>query len=624
MLRFTPTLLFALFLSATLNAQIQHSPVQTTPIYKSVQFPNGLSSSHWNTALQTKISKPFTFSNLEAIKKANAKQNNSNTTPTQNLNKTTGATPVIGNSFRGNDLNSFTPSDNDIAISNDGIIVSVINQNIEVYAANGSQLLGFARWNDFIDYSTLNRGKFDPKVLYDPYHDRFVTLILHAPADTTNTSIIIAFSKTNDPLQGWHMYNLTGNPIMNGGWTDYASIGINEFELFLNANLFERAPNFSYLGTYIQQIDLASAYAGAPLQSKLWSGFDRTKFITIKPAPDGQLRETGNRNMRFVMLNPGQDSLVYSFNITDTMNASSLTIDSASYEIPYYSACAQGYIKDQNSGFIDSISTGSAWAMRAFTLDNNIHFTFSSNQNGDCGVNYGRINLGTQSANYTTYSEPGTNLAYPCIASIGYNEQDKNTAMVYVRSDTNILPEVCVITIDDAMIWSSAQTVKQGDTIIDILGAPGNPNGTERWGDYSGIARKYNATTPPEAWLFGAYAANTSGRFNSWANWIAQIKSADFPVSVSQTDKNSKHNASIYPNPAISNYTVSFELEKKSDVSLIIYNMNGSTVKTLYQGKLPKSRNEFVFNRNALPNGQYFIRLNVDGQQETKKLLLVE
>ncbi len=619
---FLLSLVTFLFIAQGSTAQIVQSELNTTPLLKTVQFPNGVQNQQWNTALHTSISKPNTFVDLDKIKKRNAAQRKHQSYPSTTSNKTLAATPTIGNSFRGNDLNSFTPSDNDIAISNDGIIVSVINQNIEVYAANGSQLLGYARWNDFIDDSTLNQGKYDPKVLYDPYHDRFIALILHAPVDTSKSSIIIAFSQSNDPLQGWNMYNLTGNPALNGGWTDYASIGINEFELFLNANLFGRPPSYNYLGTYIQQIDLASAYAGSPMQSKLWSGFNPTKFITLKPAPDGQLRQTGDRNMRFVMTNPGQDSTLHYFNITDTMNAPGVTINRASYPIPYYSACANGYIKDPNSPFIDSISTGSSWIMRAFTLDNYVHFTFSSNANGSCGINYGRLDLDNQTASYISYSEPGTNLAYPCIASIGYDEFDKNTAMVYVRSDTSILPEVGVITIDDNMIWSAAQTVKKGDTIIDILGAGGNPNGTERWGDYSGIARKYNATSPPEAWLFGAYAANTSTRQNSWANWIAQIKSADFPVGIVET-KNSKH-AAVYPNPAVSHYTFSFELDKKSPVTISISDMSGRKIKTLFEGVVPTSRNEFSFNRNALPNGQYFIQLNVDGQQVTKKLLLVD
>jgi len=612
-----------LFTFASTHAQIVSSKIQSTPLQKVVQFPNALKNTAWNTALRTSISKPHSFGNVQAIKDKNlVKQKTIQPSATQS-NKTLGASPVIGNSFRGNDLNSFTPSDNDIAISNDGIIVSVINQNIEVYAANGSQLLGYTRWNDFIDDSTLTRGKYDPRVLYDPYHDRFITCILHAPADTLRSSIVIAFSKTNDPLQGWNIYNLTGNPIQNGGWTDFPSIGINEHELFLNANLFQGSPAFSYLGTYIQQIDLASAYAGSTLQNKVWSGFDATRFITLSPAPDGQLKATGAENMRFAMLNPGMDSLVYMFNITGKMNDPSATVTTNSYPIPTFTACARGYIKDPNSTFIDSITTGSSWVQNAFTVDNQVHFTFSADANGHCGVHYGRIDLDEQTASYTTYSEPNQNLAYPAIASIGFDGNDKTTAMVYLKSSLTVLPEVVAITIDDNMNWSAPQTVKQGDTIIDILGAGNNPNGTERWGDYSGITRKYNATLQPEAWLFGCYSANTSGRLTSWANWIAQLKTADFPVGINETPTNQAA-ANVYPNPTASDYKIAFDLPKESMVELALYDMSGRYIKQLFKGTLPTSKNELAFNRNALANGQYFIQLSLDGELQTKKLVIVE
>ncbi len=625
-------LFYLLFVFNISEAQIVQSKLKTSPLHASIDLSN-IKKNPWNTNLKTTIDKPKSgLGNIHKVKRRNRllKLNNQSFTA-PSLNKTLGAAPTIGQSFQGNDLTSLTPADNTVAINDSGIIVSLNNYSYAVYDSSGNTLTAPITWNTFLgdDSVALIRGKFDPRIEYDPYHKRFVFCILHAPVDSTHTSIILAFSKTNNPTQGWHVYNIGGNPLLNSSWTDYPSIGLTEYELFINANLFGLPPTYGYNGTYIHQIDLDSAYAGGTLQYRTWSGFDPNKFITLKPAQDGLHEPNGDRFMNFVMLNPGEDTLVHRFIISDTMNATGVTITDTSYKIPYYSACANGFIKgtstnaDSVNNFIDSISTGDSRIQNAFLLDSFIHFTFSANVSGYCGIHYGRVNLRNHTASYVTYSESGTELSYPAIASTGRNNTDKNIVMAYLRADTNILPEFCVIAIDDNMVFSSAQTIKTGDTIVNIL--TGRP---ERWGDYTGIARKYNSSAAPEVWVYGCYAGNSdssyanAARKNSYKNWIAQIKSNEGPVTVLNTKK--KRNVTLYPNPARSTYFLDFELDKVSHVRIALYDINGRKIKTLFNGELPASKNEFSFNRNALSNGQYFIQLNVDGTQSLKKLVLVE
>lgn len=633
MKRFLLSALSILLIISSLKAQIVQSKLKTAPLHTTVNVSDVAKSNAWNTNLRTIINKPKnSLGNLEAIKQRNKAYKIYNTRSfSQKMNKTRGATPTIGQSFQGNDLTSLTPADNTVAINDSGVIVALNNYSYAVYDSSGNTLTSPITWNTFLgdDSVALIRGKFDPRIEYDPYHKRFIFCILHAPVDTTHTSIILGFSQSNDPTQGWHVYNLPGNPKLNASWTDYPSMGITEYELFINANLFGLPPTYDFGGTYVQQIDLDSAYAGGTLQYKTWSGFDPTKYATLKPSQDGLHRNTGNRFMNFVMLLPGEDTLVNHFLISDTMNAPSVALTHTTYPIPYYSACANGYIKgtstnaDSVNNFIDSISTGDSRIHNAFLLDSALHFTFSANVAGYCGVHYGRVDLRTQKASYVSYSEPGTELAYPAIASIGYDNTDKNIAMAYLRADTNILPEFNVISIDDNMIFSSPQTVKTGDSIVNILSGQ-----AERWGDYTGIARKYNSSTSPEVWVYGCYAGNSdssyahSARKNSYKNWIAQIKSNDFPLAITNTKKG--NTSTLYPNPARSTYFLIFDLEKLSHVRIELFDLSGRRIKTLFKGDLPASKNEFSFNRNALTNGQYFIQLSVDGIQETKKLILVE
>lgn len=613
------------FFGHHLWAQIKSSAVNSMPVSATVNLQQAAANNIWQTNLKTSVKKPGAFAST-----AEAKLRNKIIKLSQNFsdnsvsNKTLGANPTIGKSFRANDLTSLTPPDNDVAINKNGQIVAVNNFSIAVYDTGGNTLISPTTWNGILSpfSPALVRGKFDPRVLYDPYNDRFIFCILHAPVDTLRNSIVLGFSQTSDPTQGWNIYNLNGNPLKNDAWSDYPSFGINAHELFINCNLFGRAPNYNFRGTYIQQIDLATSYAGNPLQYKTWSGFNDSVYITLTPAPDGLMQGSGDTHMNFVMTNPGEDTLVHTFTITDTMNAPGVNITTAQYTVPYYSACADGYIKTAGSPDKDSISTGACWIHSAYTLDNIIHFTFAGNVSGSCGIHYGRVNLGPQTAEYKVYSEPGTDLAYPAIAPLGFDNSDKNAAIVYLRADTNILPELCLITIDDSQAWSSAQTVKSGDTIPNLLSGQ-----AERWGDYTGIARNYSNTSIPEIWLYGCYGAFTEAQWtynarNGYGNWIAQVQTNDFPLGVHQTSN--KQTAKLYPNPATSLYHLEFELETTAYVTIDIFDQTGKKIKNLFEGDLPASKNEFSFNRNALSNGQYFIQLNVDGDSQIKKLVIVE
>ena len=606
-------------------AQIIASQLTSSPVMHSVNLEQAAANNVWQTNLKTSVKKPGAFKNIDIIKQKNKIVKLSKSAQHVVANKTLGATPTIGSSFRANDLTSLTPPDNDIAINKNGQIVAVNNFSIAVYDSAGNTLISPTTWNGVLSpfSPALVRGKFDPRVLYDPYNERFIFCILHGPVDTSATSIVIGFSQTSDPTQGWNIYNVDGNPLKNDAWSDYPSWGINAHELFINCNLFGRAPNYSYRGTYIQQIDLQKGYNGDPLDMKTWSGFNDSIYITLVPAPDGLMQNPNDRHMNFVMANPGEDTLIHTFTITDTLNAPGVAINTQDYKVPYYSACADGYIKNPGSPDIDSISTGACWVHNAYTMDSIVHFTFAANVGGSCGVHYGRVDLRAQTAEYVTYAEPGTDLAYPAIAPLGFNDKDKNAAIVYLRADTNIIPELCVITIDDNKNWSTAQTVKAGDTIPSLLGGQ-----AERWGDYSGIARNYANTAKPEVWLYGCYGTFTPAMWtfnerNGYGNWIAQIQSNDFPVSVKHQVQKS-NNVKLYPNPAVSMYFLKFNLEKAADVRIDLFDMNGRLIKNLFDGNLPSSNNEFSFNRNALSSGQYFIKLNIDGAIETKKLIIVE
>lgn len=537
-------------------------------------------------------------------------------------NKITAITPSIGNNFKGNELKTWTPTDNAIAISNGGIIVSCVNYGVEYYLSNGTPLLQNFTWNDFVNNALLDQGKFDPRVIYDNQHDRFIIVLLHGFSSTTS-KILVCFSKTNNPMDGWNIYQMSGNPYQEGAWSDYPTIGVNNDELFINCNRFGNAPNYDFKKTFIYQIGLAEGYAGNALQYGLWNHIytpDNQDGLTLCPASDG-MGNSLSEKMYFVQMMPDSGSFVYLYELQGKLSSPNKTFTASQYAIPHFEVCANALQKDPSTGFLDSLSTGNAWVQNAFYLNNTIHFISDADiGNGWCGIQYGRIYLDSAKAVVTQFGDQGTDLAYPAIASFAHDINDAGVVIAYTQSDSTITPQCGVISVDDGMNWSSLQTVKTGDTVVNILYPPNYAIQPERWGDYTGICRKYNATQP-EAWMGAAYGANTPPRLASYGTWIAQLISNE-PASL-LTTKQEEFSINMYPNPATDMFTLEFDNTQAGIVKVFLRNAEGKLVKLLLNDYLRVSKNTVMFNKLALPNGVYFVEIQMGDQQLISKKLII-
>lgn len=80
---------------------------------------------------------------------------------------------------------------------------------------------------------------------------------------------------------------------------------------------------------------------------------------------------------------------------------------------------------------------------------------------------------------------------------------------------------------------------------------------------------------------------------------------------------------SIYPNPGNSEFTIKYDVLKRSDVLIHIFDMKGVLVKTVvnvsqqYEGKY-----QIPVNLNELPNGLYNVCLTNNGKKTTERLVI--
>lgn len=515
-----------------------------------------------------------------------------NSSPAREAAGKTNTDPVISSNFEANWSVNSTPPDNTIAISNGGFIVSANNDGIEVYNESGA-LQYFDFWEDFVNDPALNSSLYDPKVIYDSQADRFVLILLHGSTSTTS-KVLVCFSQSNNPTQGWWVYQLNGNVLNNNTWFDYPNVAVSDHDVFVTGNLYDN--NDAFDQSIILQIPKAEGYAGQNINWVYWNNFGSTPFpaFTIMPAGYGHQGNYGP-GIYLVSNRPGGSSSIRLYEITNRSNASPV--------INFYSANTTAYspaIDSDQLGSSDKLDNRDNRLQHAFYLGGIIHFTFHSDIGQSWnGINYNRLNVSQVTNQSSTFGLQGTHdYSYPTVASISSTPSDKSVVIAFLRASATIYPEIRAVRCDDGLNWSNSVEVKAGETHVDFL------QGTEeRWGDYIGIARKYNATVP-EVWLAGCYGANISGqRNNTYKAWIAQIKADGTSTSTEIPEE--KIETKVFPNPIYDFLHVEFEATNREVISIELFNLDGKLIKHLYRDVPKQGTNRLSFNRAALSSGTY-------------------
>ena len=496
--------------------------------------------------------------------------------------------PVVGTNFLGNVNNGNSPLDNSIAISDGGWIVSVANTTIEFYNTSGVNTYYNTIPNFFNDNTITNTC--DPVVIYDSGADRFIFFAQECAGNSANSFLLICFSKTNNPNDGWWSYKLTGNPLNNNTWFDYPKLAVSTNELYISGNLFSNGTSGTFNQSILYQIEKTNGYAGGSINWQYWSGITGNPF-TLLPVSSGHAQNYGP-GCYLVSTTAGGASTINFYDLTDDMSA-------ANEQLNYYSVPTGSYAPSgdaSQSGTSCLLDNGDCRAMSGFYLNGIIHFVFHSDIGGGWnGINYNRLNVSSKTNQSSTFGSVGNaDYSYPSVVSYAKSPTDPTVMIGFGRSSSNIFPEVRVVNCDISMNWSNSALVKASSDYVSYSSTT-----KERWGDYTGTARKHNATNP-SIWLNGMYGTSS----NLWDTWIAEVH--DNEVSIRENTKED-NKTKVYPNPVVETFLLEFELDKTMNLNIDVLDLNGKIVKQLYAGKGVQGINNFSFNKANLSSGTYFL-----------------
>jgi hypothetical protein len=501
--------------------------------------------------------------------------------------------PTVGTNFGGN-TNNGCPPDNSIAVSNGGYIISVQNSNIYLFDTTGF-LYNNTNLVNFYNDNTLSTSLCDPKVIYDSGSDRFIFFSQTCDGQSSTSKIIISFSKTNNPTNGWWVYKITGNPLNDGSWFDYPKMGVSTDDLFVTGNLFFGSGGYNESVVY--QIDKNDGFSGSPTVNwQLWSNIVGNPF-TLLPLSNGQQGNYGPGIYLASTKSFGGNSIGL-YHITDNLN-NSPSMNFSSVVTSNYSAAADA----QQSSTSYNLDGGDCRIQDGFYLNGIAHIVFHHDSANYNVIDYTRIDVNSKKATHRLIAATGfKDYAYPSIASFSTNQNDKAVAIGFLASGSTIYPEVRVKLFDNDFNSDTSIIVRYGDSFVGSNCYDGNKSAV-RWGDYSGMSRLQNSALP-QVWMNGCY-----GNFSSkWSTWIAQVKSNYQPDAISKII-NPSEKLKISPNPTSNRYEISFVAKQIEQVSFQLININGQVVDELYNGLVYLGENKFSFQRNNLPNGIYFLNI---------------
>lgn len=536
---------------------------------------------------------------------------------------------ALGYSAMGNPWGSSTPNDNDIAISDSGYVMSVVNTNIYVKNVNTGSVSPVKSLAAFTAPVNSKHQESDPKVLYDPKSDRFIFMCFTGFVDTTS-KLIFGFSQTNNPSGAWNLYTLPGNPLNNNLWSDYPMLSLTEKELYLSINLLHNDSSWQtgFVETIIWQMKKDSGYAGLPLGAIVHHNikYAGKAIRNLCPAKGGSKLYKPNMyfisNRNFASMN----DTVFLVNVTDTIGAptNTVTVKALVSNQPYYFPPSGRQPNIAGTAIsTQSLACNDSRALGAFFENNKIQYVHNTKNpiNNQVTAYYGVINnvsSATPSATGFIIANDTMDFGYPNISYAGNSSSDNTAIISFNHSSPKVFAGCSAIRADAIGGFSPILRIKNGLRPVDLLS--GNE---ERWGDYSGSQRRYNK--PGEVWISGYYGYQYSLIYkNVHAAWIAQIGTDPSIVIGVKENEKQESPALIFPNPAQDLISVEFTIAKPEYMSFELYDSQGKLVELLLRDWIKVKENSFQFSLRDVKAGVYFLKITGNNNTSITKKLIKE
>ena len=468
-----------------------------------------------------------------------------------------------------------TPNDNDIAVANDGTIISARNTRIYVYDDTGKILRSWSmqyfpvQQNKVDDLPPLTRY-YDPRVIYDPYTDRFIALYMHGTTDKTSF-IVVGFSTPGDPLEPWNVYKIPGKPVDDTIWSDYPIVSQTKEDLYITVNLLANGSSWEegFREAVIWQINKKDGYNGDSLHTNFFNNlfFEDEPIWSICPVQNGPMPDGADNYFLSVRPYSENNDTVFLHHITNTQRSGD-----AEYELKVLTSNAKyGFppsALQPDTSLSHKLRTNDARVLTAIRNGDRIQYMQNSRnfETDEAHIMHGhiyRISSDDPEIKAELYTHPNLEFGYPAMAYASMENGDPSTITTAVYSSLTDTPGMGVFYQNRYGEYSDFVTIKKGRSLISYGGIAPE---MQRWGDYEGIQAKFDE--PGVFYVIGSY-----GRSNRMNPYLARVKIVD-PKNQGTIEK-----VSVFPIPAADGF-VNIEFDAPTDLALTVrlFGIHGSSV----------------------------------------------
>lgn len=151
------------------------------------------------------------------------------------------------------------PPDTQGAVGPNHLMVT-LNPQVRIQDRSGNEV-SLVSHSTFWSPLTGVTSPFDPKLLYDPFNNRWIFVAV-SNRRTAGSSILIGVTQTSDPTGTWNLHRMDADA-SDVDWADYPSVGFNKDWIVVTVNMFTNAADaFSKLKVFA--FDKAGLYTGNP------------------------------------------------------------------------------------------------------------------------------------------------------------------------------------------------------------------------------------------------------------------------------------------------------------------------------------------------------------------------
>jgi hypothetical protein len=141
--------------------------------------------------------------------------------------------PPVGSFEALGDNDTVIPPDTMGAVGANHLMVT-LNSQVRVQNRSGGNL-STVSLNSFWS-STGATGVFDPKVVYDPFNNRWIFTAM-SNRESASSSVLIGASQSSDPTGSWNLFRFDADS-GDTEWADYPSLGFNKDWVLVSVNMF--------------------------------------------------------------------------------------------------------------------------------------------------------------------------------------------------------------------------------------------------------------------------------------------------------------------------------------------------------------------------------------------------